>query len=130
MSDRRFSIFGLFDEISSFLVSTHLFPLFLQTLRQMQSTMSNAQQQSVDMASLIEPRDSIAEGADSLAEGGDSLTDGEDSETSTNPERRQLSNKLRELQDKRSQMEHLLGELQTLREYRKHNGKLYVSGPQ
>ena len=76
-----------------------------QTLRQMQSTMTAAQMSA-------DPTDEV----ESLVE------ETGDSETSSNPERRQLRNKLRELQDKRSQMEQLLGELQTLREYRKQNG--------
>lgn len=51
----------------------------------------------------------------------ESLPETGDSETSSNPERRQLRNKLSELQEKKEKMEQLLGELQTLRDYRRQN---------
>ena len=80
-------------------------PNLLQTLRQMQAAAQRGE-------ALLE----------SAASQDESVSAGDESECS-NPERRKLRRKLDELQDKKVKMERLLGELQTLRQYRHSNGK-------
>ena len=53
----------------------------------------------------------------------DDYTSAGDESECSNPERKKLRKRLNELQEKKEQMEGLLGELQSLRQYRSANGE-------
>lgn len=88
----------------------------VQALRQMQAAAQRGEvllQDDAADSSLV---------SEDMSRADDGETDAGESECS-NPERRKLRNRLAQLQCKKEKMENLLGELQTLRQYRKVNGK-------
>lgn len=87
-------------------------------LRQMQAS----QQGGGEALEGGELEDDLASAAATTATSVTSAGEGEDGSEASNPERRRLRRKLDELQEKKGRMEQLLGELQTLRQYRVTNG--------